>query len=686
MRNYFVKKLKEEYHHLSLWYFVFFFYGIVFYFKFVDIFNHRFLFNNTLLCYLITSVILLCFVIFLRKNEKFILSLLATILFFFVLGMSIACIRVTSTSTNPLTKIDVFDIEAKVLEIKPTIVGAQLILTDIVILNKKNYSLKDLHLSKIKVSLRGESGLNLLKNDIISLSVKLFPLSTALLPGGYDFGLYMYLNAIEATGFSLSNPQIIKSHSDYFYDKIQNIRTIVYKKLIKTLGSDEGNFVAAILLGETKAINKQMANNMRNSGIAHILSVSGLHLSLVAMIFFISARFLLNCSNYLSYKLNIKITAGIISILGSFGYLMLSGSNIAATRAFIMTFFVILAIILERSAYPLRSVMIAGMIILLFSPEYIMHPSFQLSFSAVLCLISGYEIYLRNQKILGTSKGMFANVKLYIFSNIYSSFLGSIVTAPFVIYHFYKFATYSILMNLLAVPLMSFFMMPLAILSLILIPLDVSDWSLKLLGIFVKIITDSAQIVVDLPVATINTGYITDFSMFIFTLGFFWICLWQTSWRYFGLVIICISLCMMYLSPKPDFIYDHRIKAIGIKNKDVIDIYSKYKISSFTKEYWLNWYGIQKSNNFIDDSWFRDQLLQIDQDLDQLSVSLNDKNCSNADVQIITSSKLVCNSNNKLTISHKDVVNSGVILVFCHKNNCHAKFGQKPIWEVKNNV
>jgi hypothetical protein len=139
----------------------------------------------------------------------------------------------------------------------------------------------------------------------------------------------------------------------------------------------------------------------------------------------------------------------------------------------------------------------------------------------------------------------------------------------------------------------------------------------------------------------------------------------------------------MYLSPKPDFIYDHRIKAIGIKNKDVIDIYSKYKISSFTKEYWLNWYGIQKSNNFIDDSWFRDQLLEIDQDLGQLSVSLNDKNCSNADVQIITSSKLVCNSNNKLTISHKDLVNSGVIPVFCHKNNCHAKFRQKPIWEVK---
>ena len=366
MLNYFVKKLDEEYHHLSLWYFVFFFYGITIYFKSLGSLSYTKSFNNSVLFFTATSVILTFFVFFLKKKERFIPSIFATILLFFVLGMTVACIRITSTSTNPISKIDIFDIEARVSEIKPTIGGSQLILTDIVILNKEKDNSKDRNLSKIKVSLRGESGLNLLKNDIINLSVKLFPLSTALLPSGYDFGLYMYLNGIEATGFSLRNPQIIKPHSDYFYDKIQNIRTIVYKKLIKTLGSDEGNFVAAILLGETKAINKQMANNMRNSGIAHILSVSGLHLSLVAMIFFISARFLLNCSNYLSYKINIKITAGIISILGSFGYLLLSGSNIAATRAFIMTFFVILAIILERSAYPLRSVMIAGMIILFF--------------------------------------------------------------------------------------------------------------------------------------------------------------------------------------------------------------------------------------------------------------------------------------------------------------------------------
>ncbi|MFK7967616.1 MAG: ComEC/Rec2 family competence protein [Rickettsiaceae bacterium] len=686
MFSYLIRKLEEEYHHLSLWCFVFFFYGSIFYFKSVDLFSHRGLFNNELIFYLVTSFILLCLIIFLRKNEKFLSSLFVTISLFFVLGVITACLRVTNASTIPLTKPDVFDIEARVSEIKPTIEGSQLILTDIVTLNKKNNTTKNRNLNKIKVSLRGKSTLNILKNDIINLSVKLFPLSAESLPGGYNFGLYLYLNGIEATGFGLKAPRIIKSPSGYFDNKLQNIRGAVYQNLIRTLGSDEGHFVAAILLGETKAINKQMTENMRNSGIAHILSVSGLHLSLVAMIFFISARFLLNCSNYLSYKINIKIASGIIAIFGSFGYLLLSGSNIAATRAFIMTLFVILAIILERSAYPLRSVMIAGMVILLFSPEYVLHPSFQLSFSAVLCLISGYEIYIRNQKILGGSTGIFASIKLYIFSNIYSSFLGSIVTAPFVIYHFYKFATYSILMNLLAVPLMSFFMMPLAILSLILMPLNASELSLKLLGFFVKVITDSTQIIVDLPVATINIGYITDFSMLIFTFGFFWICLWQTTWRYFGLVIISISLYMMYLSPKPDFIYDHRIKAIGIKNKDVIDIYSESKISSFTKEYWLNWYGVTKSNNLIQVSGLKDKLFSVDVDNGKiLTMSINDKNCSNADVQIVISGKLVCNGNNKLTISYKDLINSGIALIFCQKDNCYAKFGQKSLWKVKNN-
>ena len=142
---------------------------------------------------------------------------------------------------------------------------------------------------------------------------------------------------------------------------------------------------------------------------------------------------------FFAYNTNVKVIAAIISIIGSFAYLHISGANIAASRAFIMTSIFIVSTIWGRSPYPLRSVMIAAFLILLFLPEYVLHPSFQLSFAAVLCLISGYEFYMKNKSILGNSKGIIASIKLYIFANIYSSFLASIMTAPYVIYHFYSY-------------------------------------------------------------------------------------------------------------------------------------------------------------------------------------------------------------------------------------------------------
>ena len=209
--------------------------------------------------------------------------------------------------------------------------------------------------------------------DIVRFKAKLFPLQSSVLPGTYDFGFYMYMSGIEASGYALTNPEIIDSKKNFFNKYIQELRQKIYYRLIQTLGVERGNFAAAILIGETKAMPKKIAENMRNSGVAHILSVSGLHLSLVAMIFFVTSRVLLNCSNYLAYNTDIKFIAACISIIGSFLYLQISGGNIAATRAFIMTFIFIVAIMLGRASYPLRSVMVAGFLILVFLPEYVFH-------------------------------------------------------------------------------------------------------------------------------------------------------------------------------------------------------------------------------------------------------------------------------------------------------------------------
>lgn len=700
------RQLEEEYHHLSLWYFVFFFYGTVCYFKLMDLVRSSgYLENNAAIC-TVLAVAFLGFAIFLRRREKLIASFGCLILLFLLLGWLAASYRINSVaSVKPIQKPAKILIKAKIDQLKPTIGGLQLVLSDIEILPDK-YSKKtsrtDLDLHKISINIRmtadkpGDQAYILEKGDLITLPVHIFPLHSALLPNGYDFGLYNYLRGIQATGYGLGIRKVdkaqwniqgkIDSGIGYIYLHVQNFRQLIYQRLIKVIGNEEGNFVAAILIGETKAIGKQIATNMRNSGIAHILSVSGLHLSLVAMIFFIGSRFLLNCSNYLSYRINIKMLSGFISIAGSFGYLLLSGSNIAATRAFIMTFIVTLAIILERSAYPLRSVMIAGQVILLFSPEYVMHPSFQLSFSAVLCLISGYEIYNRNKQFFGSSKGIWGWIKLYVFGNIYSSFLGSIVTGPFVIYHFYKFASYSILMNLVAVPIMSFFMMPLVIIWLVLMPFGGGDSILKILGFFVRIVIDSTNYVVSLPLSVINTGYISEISMLVYSFGFFWICLWKTNWRYFGLVIIGVSGIMMWVTPKPDFIYDHRTKIAASKEVNGgLKIYAK-NISAFSKDYWLSWYGMDNQKGYGSVKNLLDKTFELPGNNGENNriVALSYNHCQNqADVQVITSNFLKCGNYRKgsLVVDYERLVKSGVVLIFCNRDECRVQLAQQSIWE-----
>jgi ComEC/Rec2-related protein len=655
---YFQSKLEEEYHHLSLWYFVSFLFGIVFYFA-----------SESLPIKIIAlAFIVNCFTGYYFRN-KLIIRFITLNLAGFCIGIFASDFRVLTADSTPIDQMITTELTGTVDSVRPTLRGAQFILTDVHLLNGGR------RLNKVRINISSELADTISGSDIIKLKAKLFPLQKNVLPGTFDFGFFMHLQGFEASGYSLSNPVIIQSKNREIKDVIQTIRSKVYQRLISVLGENSGNFVAAILIGETKAIPVKIANDVRNSGIAHILSVSGLHLSLVAMLFFVTGRVLLNFSNFLAYKTNIKSIAAVISIVGSFLYLLLSGSNIAATRAFIMTMIFIIAVMMGRAAYSLRSVMIAAGIILLFTPEYALHPSFQLSFSAVLCLISGYEFFLKYKNLLENSKGLFAQLKFYVFTNIYTSFLGGVVTGPFVIYHFYKFSVYSILMNLIAVPIMSFFMMPLAILAFILMPFGIDFIVLKVLGFFVKFVIDASGYISALPGAVWYTGYITGTSLAVFSFGFFWICLWKTGWRFAGLIIIFVSLIMMLVAPKPDLIYDHRFKAVGLRNREgKLEIYADKKIPSFTLNYLANWYGLEKVTVINKKIAVSDHVFKTNSGL---SIAINYWHCNpGADLQIITSKKLKCGEGAGV-VTNKELSDSQSLAVYSNKNSCRAKLNNR---------
>lgn len=697
--TYIKNNLEIEYHRLNLWYFISFIFGISACFKITYLYESFSYTKSFLLLCFIIAIFIASIALYRFLVEKYSILYVFIIYCFlaFILGIAVCKIRISFISTEPIQDVVTLDISGIVDFIKPeNRNNLKIILTNITVHNVKYSKQKNANLpnlKKIKIQIPNHYINKLCNNDMIRATVKLYPLQSAILPNSYDFGFYSYMSSIQATGYAINTLKILKKNKSNnnsllndINHYINNIRIKIYTRLVSTMGNKYGNFAAAILIGETHAIESDIINIMRDSGIAHILSVSGLHLSLVAIIFFISARFILNISNFISYTLDVKKLAAIISVIGSFCYLLISGSNIATIRAFIMTTVFLLSIILERRIYPLRSMMLAAVVILIIYPEYVFHPSFQLSFGAVLSLISGYEFYMKYlyfntnlnllYRIFGKYYKIFNTMFLYVFTNIYSSILSSIITAPLVIYHFYKFSVYATITNLIAVPLMSFAIMPVALLSIVLMPFGMDGFLLQVLSYLIDVMLQFAGYIVSIPNSVYHIGSISIWSIMLFIFGFLWICIWQEVWRFLGILLMLLSVYMIIYKERPDLMYDNRIKVMAIKNSyNNLDIYASNKISQFTANYWSSWYGGNYDyTNVIQHSEIKDKIFTIS---NNTKVAFNYKKCNIADIQIIMSKYLRCNFNetyNHIIIDNSQLTKFQMILIFCKNKECNVEY------------
>jgi competence protein ComEC len=328
---------------------------------------------------------------------------------------------------------------------------------------------------------------------------------------------------------------------------------------------------------------------MRLAGISHILCISGLHLSLIAIICFKFWRFTLNASNWLAHKVNIKIIAGIIAMLFSYCYLKLSGSQVSATRAFIMCSIASIAFIIQRDYNPLRAVGVSAFSLLLINPSYCLLPGFQLSFLSVLALIAGYK---NNGLKSSTLPPFLAKIKNHLISNFYSSMLIGVSTAPIVIYHFFKVANYSPLANIIAVPITTFVLMPCAFAFFLVMPFGGEYYLLKFMAYFTDFISAIAGFIENLEYSTINIGTVDGINVCIYLLGFFWAIIWQSKMRYLAILPMLFACIRTYNDFKPDLALDVEKIILGFANKQQqLTIYSTNKLNQFTRQYWASWFG-----------------------------------------------------------------------------------------------
>lgn len=436
---------------------------------------------------------------------------------------------------------------------------------------------------QIRLSLKGKRE-RLWPGDVIHITAKLNPVAEPLLPHGFDFRRQAYFNGIGATGFALSSPEILRSSPlwrMHFEKRREEMTAYFLTHLLPPLGA----IAAALITGDKAAIPEKIREDFVNSGLAHILTISGLHLTIIAGVVFMFIRRGIALIPPLCLAYNSKKIAAIGTIFMTFLYLVLSGFGIPAQRAFIMISLVMGAILLDRTALSMRTVAFAACIILVINPEALLGPSFQLSFAAVVALIAGYEAWKNPiaQWIVNGGKGR--KFLVYIGGLIFTSLLATMATLPFTIYFFNRFSLHSIEANLIAVPLTSLIIMPSALLTCLLTPLGLGSGPLWIFEKSLNLLTHIAETVSSWPGANIWMTQPPLLAFVLIVFGGLWLCLWQRPWRRWGLLSIGFGFLLSFWNNPPHLLIDGRGKLVAVYENHTLHLSSMRK-GRFTADAW----------------------------------------------------------------------------------------------------
>lgn len=445
---------------------------------------------------------------------------------------------------------------------------------------------------KIRLRLRKDPGVKV--GQRIELLAKLMPLSSPAIPGGFDFQRHFYFQGIGAVGFVYKYQSTLReTPSAGFF--IQPLRQIILERVEAAVRGAASGVVTALMINEVSSIPEEDHEAMRISGLAHMLSISGLHVALVAGGIFFMTRLLLVMAG-LGLHHPVKKYAAVLGFVAALFYMLLAGSNIPVQRAVLMSGVVFLAIIIDRFPFSLRLVAFAALAVMVFAPESILSPSFQMSFAAVTALVWFYEGSRERWASFAREGGWWRKVVLYFSGICMTTLIASTATAPIGAYHFQTIGLYSIPANLMAVPVLSFIVMPAAVLALIVMPLGLEYWPLQVMGWGAAYILEVAHWASGLSGASVLLPMLpfTAFIMFVMAALMAMLCAGRTKFC----AVIPLVICVMALvcNKLPDILIADKGKLSGVVLEDGKLALSSTRREKFTAEVWESALGLPKGS------------------------------------------------------------------------------------------
>ena len=444
---------------------------------------------------------------------------------------------------------------------------------------------------KIRLKLAGKFGVPDV-GDRITIRGVLMPPPPPVAPRSYDFQRHMFFQGIGATGYAVAGFEVIEKSSTKIPGSETQRENI--KDYIKMAGgSDQAkSILIALMTGERRQIHDDLWEDIRKSGIAHLLAISGLHIGLVAGIIFFIVRLLLVAIPYTAVYWPVKKISALAAFAAIVYYGWLVGSPVSADRAIIMTGIVLFAILIDRVAISLRLAACAAAFIILISPEMIFTPGFQMSFSAVICLIAFYERWQHRFSSYFYGRGIFTKLSGYFLATLVTTIIATLATAPFALYHFQRVALLpGLLANMAAVPMTAFIVMPLSLLSMVLMPFNLSGVILPHVLQSIDVILEIANYTANMPHSTWSWHIWPQSALIVMVIGMLWFIIWQGKLRLFGLMPIILSLWMIKHVQLPDIRIDDEGKLMAIHMGEGVLAFSEKRAARFAREIYETEYG-----------------------------------------------------------------------------------------------
>src|SRR5271167_3792656 len=439
--------------------------------------------------------------------------------------------------------------------------------------------------------------------DYVALKARLLPPSRAALPGGYDFARDAFFAGVGAVGSTLGPIRLLPppgdaSLSQRFYAAIDQARNRLTLRVNAIIGGDEGAIAAAMVTGKRDFLSTDAKDLIREAGIFHIITISGVQMTLVAGIFFVVTRRLLALSPTLALKYPIKKWAAAVAIAGSLLYDVATGSRVGTERALIMTVIVLGAVIMDRRALTMRNLAFAVLAVVAIEPEAILGVSFQLSFAAVAALVAVMEARLAGlesdpdpflpQRGRAPTGGLFADLFHKPLGLLIATACATGATASFMAYHFHDLSPYVLIGNPLTLTVIEFFAVPGALIGAALYPLGLDAPVWLYVGAGIKFILWAARFIAEAPGSTLHLRAFAPYALPFLALGVMSATIWRTwVFRASAIPLAIIGLIGATHGPRYDVIVAPSGDQAAVRDADGrLQIVGK-RFNAFAAEQWL---------------------------------------------------------------------------------------------------